>query len=205
MGYRAPTGDPYVLLWPRGRGGGEGQSPHAGAHQAAAALSPSFPLAAITPHPLCPQHPPARVQHLPSLGASCGSPPLHASPLLPASPDRHRSPPAAEGPMPGNGAGRAALTSPLRNLLAATGELCNLRPPPATTTRPVGPLSVPAAAAPRRAALRSRRSPPPPPFPQPRGTALGGAIGAHRDAARGSGGASVGAAKGQVRGCGAGG
>ena len=54
MGYRAPTGDPYVLLWPRGRGGGEGQSPHAGAHQAAAALSPSFPLAAITPHPLCP-------------------------------------------------------------------------------------------------------------------------------------------------------
>lgn len=49
--------------------------------------------------------------------------------------------------MPGNGAGRAALTSPLRNLLAATGELCNLRPPPATTIRPVGPLSVPAAAA----------------------------------------------------------
>lgn len=201
MGYRVPTGDPYVLLC----GGGGGRALMQGhtrlqlpcAHSSLLLLSPHIPSAPSTHlHGFSTSHP---------SGLPAGPPPLHASPLLPASPDRHRSPPAAEGPMPGNGAGRAALTSPLRNLLAATGELCNLRPPPATTTRPVGPLSVPAAAAPRRAALRSRRSPPPPPFPQPRGTALGGAIGAHRDAARGSGGASVGAAKGQVRGCGAGG
>lgn len=105
----------------------------------------------LTLHPRCPHG----IRHLPPLCDPVWSlqpfqPPLQGceSPVPPraALPGQHRSPPAAEGPVPGAGAGRAALTSPLRNLLAAPGGLCNLRPPPAA------PAPAPRAAlSPRRA------------------------------------------------------
>lgn len=122
----------------------------------------------LTLHPRCPYG----MRYLPPLRVCVVLQPFQlplsisraVSPRCPsrgALPGQHRSPPAAEGPVPGAGAGRAALTSPLRNLLAAPGGLCNLRPPPAAPAP-----APPAALSPRRAgpaaspAPRTARGPP---------------------------------------------
>lgn len=113
-------------------------------HPHPAWLGLSFPIPAV-PCTHLPSGDPAVAVPLPA-------PPPPPGPLRGALPGWHRSLPAAEGPVPGVGAGRAALTSPLRNLLGRAGRV--VQPATATGCRPPRP------GPPRRTALSPRRASP---------------------------------------------